>query len=171
SCDCPNFNNVTSRVPDNCKGANAEQAQQDVKDQVVANAKAIHADDITVHVINVSTPGEASLQQHLEDVAKAGGGNVYPGFSPGALDDAFEDIIDGARSCVVDLNGEIAPGKEDSGKLTIDGDEIALGDADGWQVNSKSQIELVGAACEKIKKGDHKIAINFPCDSFIPPVH
>src|SRR6478609_8614367 len=65
SCDCPNFDNVTSRVPDNCKGANAEQAQQDEKDQVVANAKAIHADEITVHVINVSTPGEASLQQHL----------------------------------------------------------------------------------------------------------
>ncbi|HYQ16931.1 MAG TPA: hypothetical protein VEQ58_14270, partial [Polyangiaceae bacterium] len=48
SCDCPNFDNITSRVPENCRGANAAKAQQDVKDQVVANAKAIHADDITV---------------------------------------------------------------------------------------------------------------------------
>jgi hypothetical protein len=167
SCRCPNFD-TSSRVLPECLEPGAEDA---VKADVEAKAKAINADGITVHVINVSTPSNATLQEHLQRVADAGGGNVYLGFSPGALTDAFEDIINGARSCVIDLNGEIATGKEDSGTITLDGDVLALDDPDGWQVNSASQIELLGDACEKIKKGQHDIDIKFPCDSFTPPVH
>ena len=136
-----------------------------------ATAKDIHADDITIHVINVSTPSEASLQQHLSDVADAGGGKVYPGFSPGALSSAFDEIINGVRSCVIDLSGEIAKGKEDTGVVTLDGDELGLDDADGWQVNTSSQIELLGAACDAIKSGEHDLSIEFPCESFVPVVH
>jgi hypothetical protein len=142
-----------------------------IKAQVVATAKDIHAEDITIHVINVSTPSEASLQQHLTDVADAGGGKVYPGFSPGALSTAFDDIIDGVRSCVIDLSGEIAKGKESTGVITLDGDTLGLDDPDGWKVNSPSQIELLGAACDTIKSGEHDLSINFPCESFEPVVH
>lgn len=165
TCDCPNFN---GRVPDECKAAGAADA---VRAEVVATAQKIHGDDITIHVINVSTPSLVPLQQHLSEVADAGGGNVYPGFSPGALSDAFEDIINGARSCVIDLDGEIAHGKEADGTITLDGVELALDDPDGWQVNSPSQIELLGDACETIKSGQHDISIKFPCDSFKPPIH
>jgi hypothetical protein len=165
SCDCPNFN---GRVPEACKLASAPNAERAA---VVATAQQIHGDDITIHVINVSTPSLAPLQQHLTDVANAGGGNVYLGFSPGELTDAFEDIINGARSCVVDLDGEIAPGKESDGSITLDGEPLTLDDPDGWQVNSPSQIELLGAACDTIKKGGHDIAIKFPCNSFRPPIH
>jgi hypothetical protein len=165
SCDCPNFN---GRVPSKCLLATAPD---DERAAVVAAAQQIHGDDITIHVINVSTPSLAPLQKHLTDVANAGGGNVYLGFSPGNLIDAFEDIINGVRSCVIDLDGEIAPGKEADGTITLDGDELILDDANGWQVNSPSQIELLGDACEAIKSGGHDIAIKFPCDSFKPPVH
>lgn len=165
TCDCPNFN---GRVPDKCKEQGAADA---VRAQVVATAQQIHGDDITIHVINVSTPTLANLQKHLTDVANAGGGNVYPGFNPGDLTSAFEDIINGVRSCVIDLDGEIASGKESDGTITLDGDELTLDDPDGWQVNSPSQIELLGEACEAIKSGGHDIAIKFPCDSFKPPVH
>jgi hypothetical protein len=119
----------------------------------------------------VSTPSEASLQQHLADVAAAGGGKVYPGFSPGALSSAFDEIINGVRSCVIDLSGEIAKGKESTGVITLDGDKLSLDDADGWRVNTSSQIELLGAACEAIKSGGHDISIKFPCESFVPVVH
>jgi hypothetical protein len=103
-------------------------------------------------------------------VAKAGGGNVYPGFSPGALSMAFEDIINGARPCKIDLNGEIAKGKESTGKVTLDGKTLKLDDKNGWQVNTPSQIELLGRACDTIKSGDHDLAIKFPCESFEPVV-
>jgi hypothetical protein len=164
-CECPDFG---GGMPDKCK---ANDVPARIQAEVVATAEQIHADDITIHVINVSTPDEAALQQHLADVAMAGGGEVYPGFSPGALSSAFQDIIDGVRSCVIDLDGEIADGKEDTGSVTLDGEALELDDENGWQVNSPSQIELLGDACEDIKKGGHDIAIKFPCDSFKPPVH
>jgi hypothetical protein len=165
SCDCPNFSGA---VPAQCKVAGYADT---VKAQVVGIAKQIHGEDVTVHVINVSTPSKTTLQEHLKQVADAGGGNVYPGFSPGALTAAFDDIINGARSCVIDLNGEIAQGKESSGVVTLDGDELQLDDKkNGWHVNSPSQIELLGKACDAIKSGKHDLAIRFPCQSFKPIV-
>lgn len=164
NCECPDFG---GHVPEACK---ADGVAAKIKDAVVATAKQIHGDDITIHIINVSTPGEATLQKHLQDVAKAGGGNVYPGFSPGALSMAFEDIINGARPCKIDLNGEIAKGKESTGKVTLDGKTLKLDDKNGWQVNTPSQIELLGSACDAIKSGDHDLAIKFPCESFEPVV-
>ncbi len=168
NCECPDFGANNNNVPEKCREPGVPQL---IKEQVVATAAEIHADDITVHVINVSTPGDAALQQHLEDVALAGGGKVYPGFSPGALSEAFEEIINGVRSCKIDLDGEIAAGKESTGTVTLDGDALLLDDADGWQVNTPSQLELLGAACEAIKKGGHDLAIKFPCESFEPVVH
>lgn len=162
SCECPDTGNS---VPAKC---NEPGVSAQIKDQVVATAKEIHDGDITVHVINVSTPSEAALQKHLADVAEAGGGNVYPGFSPGALSTAFDDIINGVRSCVIDLSGEIAKGKASTGVITLDGEALTLDDADGWQVNSPSQIELLGAACDAIKSGQHDLSIKFPCESFEP---
>ncbi len=165
NCECPDFG---GHVPAKCKAPGIGDA---IKAEVVATTQGIHEDGVTVHVINVSTPGNASLQQHLADVAEAGGGNVYPGFSPGALSMAFEDIINGVRSCKIDLDGEIAKGKASSGTVTLDGSRLELDDENGWQVNSPSQIELLGEACEVIKSGDHDLKIKFPCGSFKPPVH
>jgi hypothetical protein len=162
SCECPDRGNT---VPAKC---NEPGVPDQIKAQVVATAKEIHDGDITVHVINVSTPSEANLQKHLADVAEAGGGNVYPGFSPGDLSTAFDDIINGVRSCVIDLSGEIAKGKASTGVITLDGEALTLDDADGWQVNSPSQIELLGAACDTIKSGEHDLSIKFPCESFEP---
>jgi hypothetical protein len=167
NCECPNFGN-NDAVPAKCK---VDGMPALVQQQVVDTAQQIHGDDITIHVINVSTPSEATLQQHLEDVADAGGGKVYPGFSPGALSEAFEEIINGVRSCKIDLDGEIAEGKASTGTVTLDGEVLVLDDADGWQVNSPSQIELLGSACEAIKSGGHELAIKFPCESFEPVVH
>lgn len=165
NCECPDFGN---NMPAKCREAGVPDM---IKAQVVATAKDIHAEDITIHVINVSTPSEATLQQHLTDVADAGGGKVYPGFSPGALSTAFDDIINGVRSCVIDLSGEISKGKESTGVITLDGDKLELDGPDGWQVNSPSQIELLGAACDTIKSGEHDLSIKFPCESFEPVVH
>jgi hypothetical protein len=166
NCECPNFGS-NNHVPERCT---EDGVPERIKDEVVTTAGEIHAQDITVHVINVSTPSNASLQTHLAEVATAGGGDVYPGFSPGALTTAFEEIIDGARSCIIDLEGEIADGKEDTGTVTLDGEPLELDDENGWQVNTPSQIELLGSACEAIKSGDHDIDIEFPCESFIEPV-
>jgi hypothetical protein len=165
TCECPDFSGT--HVPASCRGDNAAAKQQEAKDGVVSAAAAALAKDVTVHVINVSSPGNASLQTHLEDVAEAGGGNVYPGFSPNELKAAFEEIIAGARSCKLDLGGEIASGREGDGDVRLNGEKLRLNDPDGWKVNSPTQIELVGEACEAIKVGDPSLTIKFPCGGFV----
>lgn len=165
TCECPDFSG--SFLPDECKGEFADAKQQEAKDLVVAAAAEAQDKDIAVHVINVSNPSNESLQTHLEDVAEAGGGNVYPGFSPDELQAAFQEIIDGARSCVLDLGGEIASGKASSGDVRLNGEKLEFDDPDGWQVNSATQIELLGEACETIKTGNHELTIEFPCGTFI----
>ena len=134
---------------------------------VALEAQRIHDElGITIEVINV---GDDSLTAHLDSVAASGGalsGMSIDGTSPGALIDAFETIIDGVRSCVIELDGKIATGEEDSGTVTLNGEELELDGPDGWVVNSPSEIELVGAACDAIKSGDHDIDVKFPCESF-----
>lgn len=162
SCECPNF--WGNEVPAACKQSGA--ADQ-VKADVVAAAGSIFEDEIIVHVINVSNPNNMGLQEHLSELADAGGGEVFPGFNPVQLVDAFDEIIDGVRSCKIDLDGEIGEGKEDTGTVKLDGKKLKLGDDDGYRVNRADQIELLGEACDTIKSGDHDIDIKFPCGSFV----
>ncbi len=135
---------------------------------VELEAKRIYEElGIRIEVINV---GSSGLQGHLNKVASAGGavsGAAIVGTSPGALTSAFQSIIDGVRSCAVDLDGEIATGKEDAGTVTLDGEKLEYNGANGWKVNSPTQIELVGDACTTIKSGDHDIDIDFPCGAFV----
>lgn len=180
TCECANFDSASGRDPQVCNASVAPEVEYmgqlypvDQYEQILVALEAGRIHDelgITIEVINVGAP---SLKPHLDSVAAQGGavsGASIDGTSPGALIDAFRSIIDGVRSCVVDLDGEIAEGKEDTGTVTLDGDELELDGPDGWKVNSPSQIELVGEACEAIKSGDHDIDISFPCESFIPEI-
>lgn len=164
-CDQNDSNNDVMLGGEMRNTAEAEQYR------VVEEAARIYEDlGITIEVINVSTPGDATLAAHLDDVAERGGavsGASIDGFDPGALTDAFQSIIDGVRSCAIDLDGEISAGKESTGKVTLDGKGLVLNDEDGWKVNSPTQIELVGEACETIKTGDHDLDVSFPCGSFV----
>ncbi|HXS17912.1 MAG TPA: hypothetical protein VN764_12020 [Polyangiaceae bacterium] len=178
TCECSDFDSRNGHVAEVCDPNVAPEVEyegemyntfQYEQIKVALEAGRIHDElGITIEVINV---GAASLKGHLDSVAAHGGavsGASIDGTSPGALVDAFESIIDGVRSCVVDLDGEIAEGKEDTGTITLDGVPLEYNGADGWKVNSPTQIELVGASCEAIKSGDHDIDISFPCESFEP---
>ncbi len=101
----------------------------------------------------------AAKQQEAMDGVVASG--------PDELQAAFQEIIDGARSCVLELDGEIASGKSSSGDIRLNGEKLAYDDPNGWRGNSPTQIELLGEACEAIKTGNHELTIKFPCGSFI----
>jgi hypothetical protein len=139
---------------------------------VVQEAKRVYESlGIVVHVVDVSTPNDPTLRQHLTDVATAGHGEIFDGTRPSGLIDAFQTIVDGVRSCLIDLNGEILDEKQDEGTVTLDGAPVTYlpdGIGDGWKLIGKTQIELVGAPCDLIKSGKHDIDIDFPCDVFIP---
>jgi hypothetical protein len=173
-CDPGDSDNDVDYDGDDYHAAGTYEVDEYEQIQVVLEAQRIFAElGIQIEVINVSSPGDTALATHLDNVADAGGavsGASIDGFDPGALSDAFQSIIDGVRSCAIDLDGTIEAGKESTGTVTLDGDVLILDDPDGWQVNTPTQIELLGAACETIKSGDHDLDISFPCGSFRPPV-
>ncbi len=177
NCTCHNWDNAAGPT---CADTNGNRVMRDgelmfprLAEQydVIEEAGRIYQElGIRIEVINVSNPNNEDLATHLDQVAAHGGavsGASIDGFSPAALTDAFQSIIDGVRSCAVDLDGEIAKGKEDSGTVTLDGEKLKYNGANGWKVNSPTQIELVGDACTTIKSGDHDIDIDFPCGAFV----
>jgi hypothetical protein len=187
NCYCPDWGaqgNASNNPPLECYDNNPDNAvtrggvemipSNAEQYDVVMEAQRIYEElGIRIEVINVSTPNNATLAAHLDDVAERGGaasGASIDGFDPGSLIDAFTSIIDGVRSCAIDLDGSIGAGKESTGTITLNGEPLLLNDPDGWVVNSPTQIELQGEACDMIKSGDHDLQIKFPCGSFVPMI-
>ncbi len=161
---------ATDGEPDNCMDADAHNAtSQQIS---VDAATAAYGQGIRTYVIAV---GSDISDAHLQDVANAGTGTTSGPDAPfwkannqSGLIDAFNTIIEGVRSCVFDLNGTVSTEAQDKGTVNLDGKSLGQDDPNGWRLNSPSQVELVGDACEAIKSGDHDIKISFPCGSITP---
>jgi hypothetical protein len=138
-------------------------------------AKDAYAQGVETFIISVAN---GVALDHLRDMANAGaglpvGGNqqapYYEAGDSKALVDAFNTIINGARSCVLKLTGWVDPADAALGKVVLDGTTLGYGDANGWKMNSSTEIELVGTACDIIQQGDHEVEITFPCGVVQPP--
>jgi len=175
---------ATDGDPDRC--ADPDGHDQISKDLATVAAQAAFAQDIETVIIAV---GDQVSLNHQQDMANAGSGkpvpatfpcdpvadpqNCAPTYQPAtkqALVDAFLNIINGKRTCVFTLDGAVLPGKECDGTVTINGTEIPCNDPNGWQLNSPTEIEFVGAACDTIMNDPTvDIAASFPCESIAEP--
>jgi hypothetical protein len=132
---------------------------------------------VTLYIIAVG--GDVSAQ-HQQDMANAGTGKpldgsqgnspYYPANDQSALANAFTEIINGVRSCILTLEGTVDPTKAGEGQVFLDGMELGYNDPNGWQLNSPSEIELLGTACETIQDGNHTVTGDFDCGIIGPPV-
>ena len=166
---------ATDGDPDNCDDPDAHNAAtQQLAETAVRNAFEQH--NVFTFVISV---GSDTTPAHMQGMANAGQGVAagetdvqwWLANDSQGLEDAFNTIVNGVRSCVLDLDGEMVAGKEASCevKYTANGAEtqLSMDDTNGWRVNSATQIELVGSACEAIKTGDVTASVACPCDAFI----
>ena len=163
---------ATDGEPDTCAEPDPQNGQQ------VAIDAAVDAFDqgIRTFVLGV---GDDVGQAHLQDMANAGAGKALDGseqetfYQPASraeLVDNFKTIIDGQRSCVLDIDGRIdSETVAQSGTVTLDGEPLGYDDADGWRLVGDSQIELMGAACEAVKSGEHEVKGTFSCPAFVEP--
>jgi hypothetical protein len=168
---------ATDGAPDTCEIPDGQTKgdKADAKAKSVAAAQDAFAKGIRTAVIAI---GDGIGTDHLQDLANAGAGlpvggaataPYYLALDQGALVGALEAVIDGARSCVFTLDGTVVDGAGASGEVTLDGAQLGYGDADGWKLASDHEIELVGAACAAVQKGDHDLAATFPCGAVAPP--
>ncbi|MCR9159469.1 MAG: vWA domain-containing protein [Nannocystaceae bacterium] len=160
---------ATDGEPDTCEVPNPQEGQV----EAVTAVENAFTEDIQTFVISV---GNDVSETHLQDLANAGVGWMpgdpdAPFYVPSdqdAMVAAFEEIINGVRSCVLTLDTAILPGQADQGTVTINGVEIPFDDPNGWQVNGPTEIELLGTSCEAIQEGDVEISVEFTCEAIVP---
>ena len=83
--------------------------------------------------------------------------------------DALSAAVAGAQSCTFDLQGkiEVDVAHASFGHVLIDGQEVPYNAQNGWQMNSSTQLELLGDACALLKNATKGISFDFPCDIII----
>jgi hypothetical protein len=112
----------------------------------------------------------------LTGVYSPTGGNAQyfraNGTDQAALGAALDAAIYGIRSCIFELDGavEINADRVGTARISIDGSApLVYGDPNGWRLNTATQVELVGSACQQLKNPTTGgIKFDFPCDVFGP---
>jgi hypothetical protein len=171
---------ATDGDPDRCEDPNGHD--QISKDEATSAAQAAFMQGIETVIIAV---GDEVAKVHQQDMANAGKGLVVPAPDPcdqvadpmncaktyepatkQEMIDAFNEIILGTRTCIFTLDGAVIPGKECLGMVTVNMQSIGCNDPDGWKLNSPTEIEFVGAACDTIMNDPNvDIQASFPCDA------
>jgi hypothetical protein len=164
---------ATDGEPDTCAVPNPQNGQQASIDAV----QEAYGKGIQTFVISV---GSDVGEQHLRNVANAGQGlpiddpgtRFYLANSQSELESAFNSIVVGVRSCVLQLNGEVQAGFEAQGTVTLEGTNLAYMGADGWVLGpDRKSVVLQGASCQLIKEAPApRLAVDFPCGGFVPVV-
>ena len=166
---------ATDGDPDTCENADDHsRATQQKAENAVQTAFEMH--HITTFIISV---GGDTTPAHMQAMANAGQGvsaddpdaTWWEATDAAGLADAFDSIINGVRSCVMDLEGKMVAGKEELCKVSYATESettpLSMSDENGWRVNSESQIELLGDACEAIKSGNVTAKVECPCDAVV----
>jgi hypothetical protein len=179
---------ITDGDPDFCDDGEPTCA----RDAVVAAAQAAHAQGIVTLVFRV---GDLVAGDHLTDVANAGSGQpvaqrdrahaacpdsgaryseiggtaqFYEATPAEALTtSALSTVIASIRSCVFDLQDrpELDSSNVDAMSVEIDGQQAAREQPDGFRMNSPTQLELLGASCQRWRMPDARISFTVPCRS------
>lgn len=123
---------------------------------------------ITVHVIGI---GPDVSEQHLREMAEAGGGLYRSALDSESMQTAFEEVLrevdvvmveqtterivedtvmEEQRSCSFQLEfGEHGPAAfMEGGAVRLQGQDLVLDAADGWTIDADDDLQLLGAACD-----------------------
>jgi len=172
---------ATDGDPDRCEDPDGHDDIS--KAEATDAAAAAYALGIETVIIAV---GDQVSQAHQQDMANAGKGLPVPAADPcndpalcaptfepttkQEMIDTFLAIINGQRTCVFALNGEVIPGKECEGDVQVNNVTLPCNDPNGWQLNGTSEIEFVGTACDTILNDPNAtIDASFPCDAVSTP--
>lgn len=156
---------ATDGLPNGCNSSDDTSAQS------VASAQAAYAAGIKLFILGIAGVNDTFLQ----NMANAGVG-VQPGQpnaayytanSPAQLAMAFQQIIGGALSCDLAVNGTIDPSQAASGTVTLDGMPLSYG-TDWTVTNNGMTITLIGSACTTLENTPNPVVdATFPCGTVI----
>jgi hypothetical protein len=158
---------ATDGEPDTCAVPDPDGLPE-ARAAAVAAAQAAHGAGIDVYVISV---GDEIAASHLQDLANAGAGlplggaeraPYYQALDASDLVAAFDAVIGGTRTCMVELEGMIDPTIAAGGTVTLDGAALVFGV--DWRLVDPDTMEILGDACDLVLAGgDHQIDAEFTC--------
>lgn len=184
---------VTDGEPDFCDDPNVTCS----RDAVVASAQAARARGIQTFIFSVGGQVDPNHLQDVANAGaglpvedrqmavhyQCNGGIAKYGpemgraryFEPNvndqqALIETLSGVVSGVRSCVFELQGKVKIdlAAADQGIVAVDGQRVPYGGDDGYRMNSATQLELLGGACEALRKpGMRSVLIDFPCEAII----
>jgi hypothetical protein len=159
---------ATDGEPDRCEELDP-QTEEGKQESVGAVQRAFGL-GIRTFVISV---GEGTVSaEHQQAVANAGlgldpmGGDAeyWVAGDDRSLRDALISIVGGQVGCDIALNGRVGAGDPCLGTVTLNGEELACNDPNGWELVDDSHIRLMGRACDDLKsQADALLAVSFPC--------
>lgn len=137
------------------------------------------AKGIDVYVLDLSDGG--ANRDELQKVANVGvgmdqaaspGAQLFAPADPASLSSALEQIIGGAATCQLTLQGMLT----DTGAACSSASQVLLnslpltcGDPNGWRIVDPTHIELVGASCDEwLNNVAAQISATFPCNLVVP---
>lgn len=86
-----------------------------------------------------------------------------------ALSQALRTIVDQVRNCKYTLKGEVQLDSAPLGWVVLDGMRLDYNDPNGWRMNSATELEILGTACDAIAGSRAKtLQVAFPCGVFKP---
>lgn len=123
---------------------------------------------VQTYVISLAD-ATGEFHDHLQQLANigsgVGSGILYQPANPEQLAADLEILVGGAIGCDLALNGEVLPGAECSGTVTLSSRTLDCGS--DYVVTDARHITLMGQACEDLKNTpDALLVADFPCDSF-----
>jgi hypothetical protein len=169
---------VTDGEPAQCNDLWNQGSEQGMAYAVDA-ARVAHEHGIVVHVIGI---GPEVSEDHLRQMAEAGGGLYRSALDGTAVEQAFADVLhevqtvvvtetttevvtetvtEEQKSCQFDIDfGKLGrEAFEQSGSVNLGSTEVALDTAEGWFINDDGMLELAGAACA-LYQGEDDVALH-----------
>jgi hypothetical protein len=167
---------ATDGDPDWCGDPNSNGTQPPRDFTEWATARTYSA-GIPTYVISVDTEIDPVHQQHVANLGQglpanqvADAAAVYRPTTKDELVTALNSVILGVRSCKFTLNGSVVSGTENEGSVTLNGTPLTYNDPNGWKLDSPTQLELVGTACNTLKTTlDAQVKVRFPCAAIVVP--
>jgi hypothetical protein len=155
---------ATDGEPDTCAVPNPQEGQP----ESLAAVSAAYAAGIETFIISV---GAEVSEGHLQEMANAGQGvqmgdpdaPFYLALDQAALDDAFQDILAGVRSCQLDLDVPLTAEDAATCSVEVNGTVVPLDDPNGWQLNTATEVELLGSACDALQTGTSSVQMECSC--------
>ncbi|HJK96545.1 MAG TPA: hypothetical protein RMF84_04950 [Polyangiaceae bacterium LLY-WYZ-14_1] len=171
---------ATDGAPDRCENPDAHDA--DSRRESIDAVQAAHAAGIDTFMISLANVG----QRHMQDMANAGVGlpvldegqrypddaELAPFYDPqdtGELADDLTEIVTGAVSCELEVDGELIVDRACEGTLEVDGEAVPCDQpGGGWRAVDDGTLELLGSLCDDFRAGRiASVRGVFPCDTVI----